>query len=89
MTKKKENVSVDVYMRDSHYYTCWRGPITVNAETHPELEGMSEEEIKDYVSQNASEMASTSEYYDNLYDELTGMDYVKDKITGEEYEIEF
>jgi len=34
-------------------------------------------------------MASTSEYYDNLYDELTGMDYVKDKITGEEYEIEF
>jgi hypothetical protein len=94
MTKKKtettENVSVDVYLMDSHVYTCWRGPIRVNAETHPELKGMTEQEMKDYVSKNASEMTSIdSDYYDNLYDQLIDADYGKDKITGEEYEITF
>lgn len=94
MTKEKkentENVSVDVYLMDSHVYTCWRGPITVNAETHPELKGMTEKEMKEYVSQNASDMASVdSDFYDNLYDQLIEADYGKDKITGEEYEITF
>ena len=88
-TTKNEKPKVDVYMLDSHVYTCWRGPITVSSETHPELEGMSEEEIKKYVTENASEMASTSEYYDNLEEELLGADYNSDKITGERYEIEF
>ena len=89
MTQKSEKQTVDVYMIDSHVYSCWRGPVTVSAETHPELEGKTEEEIKQYVIENASEMASTSEYYDNLWDELMSSDYDKDKITGEEYEIVF
>lgn len=88
--EKPENSSVDVYLMDSHVYTCWRGPITVSEETHPELKGMTEKEIKEYVSKNASEMASVdSEFYDNLYDQLIDADYGKDKITGEEYEITF
>lgn len=93
--KKTENQTnekpqVDVYLLDSHVYSCWRGPITVNEETHPELKGMSEQEIKEYVSQNASEMKSVdSEYYDNLYDQLIDADYRKDKVTNEEFEIVF
>lgn len=87
---KKEQVTVDVYLLDSHVYSCWRGPITVSEETHPELKGMSEEEIKEYVSQNASEMKPVeSEYHENLYDQLIDSDYGKDKVTGEEYEIVF
>ena len=70
MTKKTESEKgvVDVYMLDSHVYTCWRGPVSISAETHPELEGMSDEEIKKYVVENASEMKSTNEYYENLWD---------------------
>lgn len=91
MTKKTESEKgvVDVYMLDSHVYTCWRGPVSISAETHPELEGMSDEEIKKYVVENASEMKSTNEYYENLWDQLVDSDFGKDKITGEEYEIVF
>lgn len=91
MTKKTESEKgvVDVYMLDSHVYTCWRGPVSISAETHPELEGMSDEEIKQYVIENASEMKSTNEYYENLWDQLVDSDFGKDKITGEEYEIVF
>ena len=51
-----EKPKVDVYMLDSYVYTCWRGPITVSSETHPELEGMSEEEIKKYYEDDPLQM---------------------------------
>ena len=91
-TNKEKIVTprVDVYLLDSHVYSCWRGPITVSSETHPELDGMSEEEIKKYVTENASEMNSVdSDFYENLYEQLIDSDYGKDKVTGEEYEIVF
>ena len=90
--KKKENkkVSLDVYMADGHYYVCWRGPITINEDTHPELKGMSKEEIETYVKDNAETMAAVdSEYYDNLWDQLMDYDYNKDKVLDETYELEF
>jgi len=89
-TETNENPQVKVYLLDSHVYSCWRGPITVSSETHPELKGMSKKEIEDYVSKNASEMKSVdSEYHDNLYDQLMDQDYGKDKVTNEEFEIVF
>jgi hypothetical protein len=87
---KDEKVSLDVYMADGHYYVCWRGPITVNEDTHPELKGMSKEEIENYVKENAQTMASVdTEYYDNLWDQLMDADYGKDKVLDETYELEF
>ena len=90
--EKEENkkVSLDVFMADGHYYVCWRGPITISEDTHPELNGMSKEEIEEYVKDNAETMAAVdSEYYDNLWDQLMDYDYNKDKILDETYELEF
>ena len=88
--EKNEKVSLDVYMADGHYYVCWRGPITINEDTHPELKGMSKEEIEEYVKDNAQTMASVdTEYYDNLWDQLMDADYGKDKVLDETYELEF
>jgi len=93
MEKKKENnkkVSLDVYMADGHYYVCWRGPITINEDTHPELKGMTKDEIQEYVKNNADTMAAVdSEYHDNLWDQLMDADYGKDKVLDETYDLEF
>lgn len=92
MKAEKENkkVSLDVYMADGHYYVCWRGPITINEDTHPELKGMSKEQIEEYVKENAETMAAVdSDFYDNLWDQLMDYDYNKDKILDETYELEF
>jgi hypothetical protein len=88
--KKNEKVSLNVYMADGHYYVCWRGPITINEDTHPELKGMSKEEIENYVKENSQEMASVdSDFHDNLWDQLMDCDYNKDKVLDETYELEF
>jgi hypothetical protein len=80
--------TIEVRMTES--YSTWvvRESLEINVEDYPELEGMTEEEMTDYIMSNASDMkASNEEYYDSLYEELIGMDVVRDKITGEESEI--
>jgi hypothetical protein len=80
--------TIEVRMTES--YSTWvvRESIEINVEDYPELSGMTEEEMTDYIMSNASDMkASNEDYYDSLYEELIGMDVVRDKITGEESEI--
>ena len=65
-------------------------PIKINVEDYPELNGMSEEEMKDYIKDNWSDMKSTIEvWYDSLYDECMQSDVMREKITGEEQECYF
>jgi hypothetical protein len=80
--------TIEVRMTES--YSTWvvHESVEITVADYPELEGMTEEEMKDYIMSNASDMkASNEEYYDSLYEELIGMDVVRDKITGEESEI--
>ena len=65
-------------------------PIKINVEDYPELNGMSEEEMKDYIKDNWSDMKSTNEeWYESLYDECSQSDVMREKITGEERECYF
>ena len=64
-----------------------RGPIEVSEETHPELKGKTDEEIIKYVQENAWDMKTSAEYYDNLAEELADADVIKDKIIPESTEI--
>ena len=64
-----------------------RGPIEVSEETHPELKGKTDEEIIKYVQENAWDMKTSAEYYDNLAEELADADVIKDKIIPESSEI--
>jgi len=65
-------------------------PVEINVEDYPELNGMTEEEIQEYISENWGNMKPTnSEWYDSIYQECLNADAVREKITGEEYECNF
>ena len=81
-----------ISVRMVEYYNTMlvKEPVEINVEDYPELNGMSGDEMKEYIASNASEMKPTNEeWYDSLYDELIGEDVVRDKITDENSEIEF
>ena len=65
-------------------------PVVINVEDYPELSGMSEEEMQNYIKENWSDMKSTNEqWYETLYEECTQSDVIREKITGEENECRF
>jgi hypothetical protein len=85
-----ETTPKTIEVRVTESYSTWvvRESIEINVSDYPELEGMTEEEMTDYITSNASDMkASNEEYYDSLYEELLQMDVVRDKISGEDSEI--
>lgn len=80
--------TIEVRMTES--YSTWvvRESMEINVEDYPELAGMTEEEMSDYIMSNASDMKPTNEeYYESLYEELLQMDVMREKITGEETEV--
>jgi len=88
MAEETKAKTIEVRMTES--YSTWvvRESMEINVEDYPELEGMTEEEMTDYIVSNASEMKpSNEEWYDSLYDELMQMDVTREKITGEESDI--
>ena len=72
-------------------YSTWvvRKSIELKIEDYPELEGMNEEEIQDYIKCNSDDMKSNDEYSDSLYHELIQQDVVRDKIKDEDSEFYF
>ena len=83
-----EKKKIKVRMTESYRTYIVRESIEINVEDYPELDGMSDEDIQDYIILNASDMKPTNEeWYDSLYDELIGEDVIRDKITDEESEI--
>lgn len=81
---------INVYGTESYCTWICREPVEVDTDNYPELEGMSDEEIKDYIRENAYEMkAVNEEWYENLFEELLANDIRRDKINNEENEIIF
>jgi hypothetical protein len=82
--------TISVKMVEYYNTMVVREPVQINVEDYPELNGMSEEEMKDYIKDNWSDMKSTNEeWYDSLYDECVQSDVMREKITGEEQECYF
>jgi len=80
--------TIEVRMTESYSTYVVHDSMEINVEDYPELEGMTEEEMTDYILSNASDMKSSNEeWYDSLYEELLQMDVVRDKITNEESEV--
>ena len=63
--------------------------VTVNEETHPELKGMTEDEMKEYIINNSENMAPINDIYPNLYEELSNSDIESDKWSIYNEEIKF
>ena len=82
--------TISVKMVEYYNTMVVREPVQINVADYPELNGMSEEEMKDYIKDNWSDMKSTNEeWYDSLYDECMQSDVMREKITGEEQECYF
>lgn len=90
VAKKDEKPVVEVWLEESYVHYMSKGPIFLSAETHPELEGMSLEEMKEYIQENAYEMTPIdSEYCENIVEELKECDVVKDKYLDEQENLFF
>ena len=94
MSKKKTEVAttpetIEVRYTESYCTFVSRESHTLTIADYPELEGKTEEEIKEYIQENASEMKSPTDWADNLYEYLTQLDVIREKITNEDSEIYF
>jgi hypothetical protein len=81
-----------ISVRMVEYYNTMvvREAVEINVEDYPELNGMTEEEMQNYISQNWDEMKPTDdEYLESLREECSESDVVREKITGEEQECRF
>ena len=77
---------IKIYQTESYTTYIVREPITIDLDDYPELDGMTNEEIVDYLEGNSSDMKpQNSDSYDSLSDELIDRDLIRDKISGEEY----
>ena len=83
-------MKINVYATES--YTTWlvREPVEIDTDNYPELEGKTEEEVKEYIRENYWEMKpTTEEWYGDLSEELNQMDVRRDKIYNEDMGIIF
>lgn len=82
--------TVKIYQTESYTTYIVREPISIDLDDYPELEGMTNDEIVEYLKESSFEMKAQNEDYDSLSDELEEKDILKDKIYGEEcsYKVE-
>ena len=81
-----------ISVRMVEYYNTMvvREPVEINVEDYPELNGMTEEEMQNYISENWYDMKPTDdEWLESLAEECREADVVREKITGEEQECRF
>lgn len=63
--------SLKVYHTETETRFVQKVPVIINEDTHPELKGMTAEQMKEYVEENISNMkAVNSEYSANLEDQV-------------------
>jgi len=82
--------TIAVFATEYYETSITREPVELNIADYPELEGMTTQEVIDYVESNAWEMKPTNdEYgYESLAEQLNEMDIRRDKITNETQEIQ-
>lgn len=80
---------MEIKAQATEYFTTYivRDELTINTDDYPELAGMSEEEAKEYIKWNATDMYKEGEDGYSLWDELLDQEIVKNKISGDETEV--
>lgn len=74
----------NIYTTETFTTEVYRMPIEIDSNDYPELDGLSEDEIKDWIIENAWEMKSANEeIYSSLAEELSDQDINYDNISGE------
>lgn len=76
---------IKIYQTESYTTYVVREAVTIDLDDYPELEGMSNDEIVDFLEGNSCDMKPQDEDYDCLSDELIEKYVIKEKISGENY----
>lgn len=76
---------IKIYQTESFTTYIVRDAVTIDLDDYPELKGMSNDEIVDYLDGNSCDMKPQDEDYDCLSDELIEKYIIKEKISGENY----
>jgi hypothetical protein len=82
-------MKINVYGTESFCTWVIREPVEIDTDNYPELEGMSEDEAKEYIRENASDMAPTSDWAESLMDECLQSDVRREKINDDGSDIIF
>ncbi len=91
-TKKVESpTSLMVRLCETQQMWLVHDSVDIEVSEYPELEGMTEEEMQDYIKQNAWSMAAPSscDWADSLGDALEQQDIIRDKETDRSSEVYF
>jgi hypothetical protein len=80
---------MEIKAQATEYFTTYivRDELSINTEDYSELKGMSEEDTKEYIKWNATDMYKEGEDSYSLWDELLDQEIVKNKISGDETEV--
>jgi hypothetical protein len=81
-----------IKVRMTESYSTWivREPVELNVEDYPELSGMTQEEMEEYISENWDSMKATNDsLYDSLVEECRDSDIESDRVVDEETGCEF
>ena len=81
-----------ISVRMVEYYNTMlvKEPVEINVEEYSELNGMTEEEMQEYISENWENMKPTNdEWYESLWEECNQAEIVREKITNNEFECRF
>ena len=90
MKNKKTPEKISIRLIETYCTMVVRESIELVIADYPELDGMSEEEIKSYINNNIDDMKSSNTViFSSLRDELSQMDVMREKITDEDEEIHF
>ena len=82
-------MKINVYGTESFCTWVIREPVEIDTDNYPELEGMSEDEAKEYIRKNASEMGPISDWAQSLMDECLQSDVRREKINDDGSDIIF
>ena len=80
-------MKIKIHAEETYTTTVYRESMEIDTDNYPELEGMTEDEISDYVDNNIWDMKPVnSELYESLGEELLDKDVDSDHIGGEQTE---
>ena len=78
-------MKLKLYVEETFTTTATRERIEIDTDNYPELEGMTEDEISDYIDENVWDMKPTEDgIYSSLGEELSDQAIYDEHIGGEE-----
>ena len=79
-------MKVNIRMTESYSTYVVRDSFTIDTDDYPELEGMSETEMLQYIHENSDEMEH-KEWNQSLREAAGEMDIIRDKILDDTYDL--